>query len=161
MRPILLSLFYGNIFYNLGSNSLPPKCLSKAGPMTQRQQKQRTRIKKFQISLKCFWVGNIRPKPTGQINKNWMNEYLVVITVVCRCANAHQVQVMTCTSLNFEPTWENFENSTAYLMHRWFLSKLNCRCNLSVKFQRSPSSVWIFFGHILTHFWSYWFGQNN
>ena len=29
------------------------------------------------------------------------------------------------------------------------------------RFQRSCSSVWIFFGHILTHFWSYWFGQNN
>ena len=34
-------------------------------------------------------------------------------------------------------------------------------CNLSVKFQRLRSLVWIFIGHILTHFWSYWFGQNN
>ena len=33
--------------------------------------------------------------------------------------------------------------------------------NLSVKFQRSCSSVWIFFGHILTDFRSYWFGQKT
>ena len=34
-------------------------------------------------------------------------------------------------------------------------------CNLSVKFQCSRLLVWIFFSHILTHFWSYWLGQNN
>ena len=36
-----------------------------------------------------------------------------------------------------------------------------CRCNLSVNFHRSCLSVWSFFGHILTVFWSYWFGQTT
>ena len=34
-------------------------------------------------------------------------------------------------------------------------------CDFLVTFYCSRLLVWISFGHILTHFWSYWIGQNN
>ena len=42
----------------------------------------------------------------------------------------------------------------SYLSIFWSCSTVKVRrCNLLVKFQHSHSSMWIFFGHILTHFW--------
>ena len=44
----------------------------------------------------------------------------------------------------------------------WWSSKVNvCRCEITVKFQGKHSLVWIFFGQILTDFWSSWFSQVN
>ena len=70
---------------------------------------------------------------------------------------------------SYSPVHVRRLNDFCLLIYFWSYSSIfrSCsivkvrQCNLLVKFHRSRFLVWIFFGHILTPFWSYWFGQNN
>ena len=115
-----------------------------------------------------IWTMVLDRKSTTTTNMNgwiWPNQKIKIIllkrpTYICECDRKKicKVSLLFCC---FE-SWEAFLGLGPFSLVFWSCSTVHVhQCNLSVKFHCSCLLVWLFFGHILTDFWSYWLDQNN